>query len=419
MKILPDSLKRLDKPYPFYSFLAAHSLLIGLLPFYLPVYLWGHQFGLADVTLMISATGFGFVSSLGPWQRAAKSLSVRDLFTRTFWFEFFLVSVLLAWPLVAATADLAGTAPPHFLAAIVIGLCSGAYNAWFWTTQRTLFLAMTETTNTGRQYGNFQIFVTVFLKSGILVGGLLLDMPYGLWGLIGLTLLVYLGMTTWYRRSLSEEKLNINAGKSVSLRSSFQFRDRFRSFPVFLLDGLFLFLESHFWLLSLFLVIQEDYSSLGLMVVALALFFAVSFWLLKNTIDRFKGNVVYLMATLLYAASWILRAYVDADLSNTFLLIALMFITFGSSFFRLAFNKRFFDLARHSNGTDYLLVKSYLSQCILSGFYLLLALTLFQLDKSATEMLPVLYTCAAAASLGYLLYRKPNSEPRSAQASAN
>ncbi len=368
---------------------------------------------------MIGATGTGFVLSLGPWQRAAKALSARDLFTRTFWFEILLVSVLLAWPVLSSASIGLGFTALQYLAAIVIGLCSGTYNAWFWTTQRTLFLAMTETSNTGRQYGNFQIFVTLFLKSGILIGGLLLDMSHGLWGFIALNLAVYWGMTRWYRQSVSEEKLALSPASNVTLLSSFQFRDRCRSFPVFLLDGVFLFLESHFWLLSLFLVMQEDYSSLGVTVVALALFFAVTFWLLKNTIDKIEGNSVYLVATLLYALSWALRAYVDGELGKSSLLIALMIITFCSSFFRLAFNKRFFDLARDSSGTDYLLVKSYLSQFILGVFYTALSVIFFQFNGVSDKALPLLYGLAAAAAIAYLMYRKTDGDPRPEPANAD
>jgi len=153
-------------------------------------------------------------------------------------------------------------------------------------------------------------------------------------------------MIIWYRTAINTPKLLITEPSPVSLKSSFQYRDRCRSFPVFLVDGIFLFLESHFWLLSLFLVVQEDFSSLGVTVVALAVFFAATFWLLKNTIDTMDGNTVYWVATLLYAGSWLLRAMIDGEMSRNVLLISLMLVTFSSSFFRLAFNKRFFDLAR-------------------------------------------------------------------------
>ncbi len=408
MNIPLGALKRLDKPFPFYSFLAAHSLLIGLLPFYLPVYLWQHQFQLADIALLISATGCGFVIALGFWQRAANTLSVKQIFVKTFLLEFLLIAQLLLWPMFSTAPDGVGIFIPTFVGAVILGIFSGVYNAWFWTTQRTLFLAMTGNSNTGRQYGNFQIFVTVFLKVGILTGGLLLDLAYGRWALMLLSIAIGCAMIYWYSRVLDEEPLIINKSADVTLASSFRYRDTCRSFPVFLVDGLFLFLESHFWLLSLFLVVQQDYSSLGATVVALAVFFAITFWLLKNTIDKFTGSAVFWVATALYACSWVLRAFVDEEMGRNALLINLMAITFFSSFFRLAFNKRFFDLARNHNGTDYLLVKSYLSQCLLAVFYFALALLLYQSGNEGSAYFQSLYLFAAALSLAYALYRKPD-----------
>lgn len=404
------STRQLNQPLTFYSFLASHSLLIGFLPFYLPVFLWGHGFDLPAVSLLMGATGTGFVVSLKVWQRHVRQVTLRRLFARILAIEIILVLLLLTWPqalglLPSSMAEQASTL--ILIGALVIGFMSGTYNAWFWTTQRTLFLAMTANSNTGRQYGNFQIIVTVFLKVGILVGGLLLDAGQSRWGLLLTTALVAGGMVLWYRKVLSDSYLPVTSDKTVTLVSSWRFRDKFRSFPIFVLDGIFLFFESHFWLLSLFLVVEQDFSSLGLVVVALAVFFGVTFWLLKNTIDSFTGNATYWVATLLYAASWLLRADIDADMTRNALLVFLLLITFFSSFFRLAFNKRFFDLARQHDGTHYLLVKSYLSQCIIAVFFIALSVALTQADTEALRSLPAVYGFAALASLGYLLYRKP------------
>ncbi len=380
------------------------------MPFYLPVFLWGHGFDLSAVTLLMSATGAGFLVSLQIWQTHVRQITLRRLFTRIFAVEISLVALCLSWPAAYSLLPISmGLSPSALIltSALVLGFVSGTYNAWFWTTQRTLFLAMTADSNTGRQYGNFQIIVTIFLKVGILLGGLLLDAGPSRWGLLLATVVVASGMVLWYRKVLSDSYLPLTSSKTVTLFASWRFRDKFRSFPIFVLDGIFLFFESHFWLLSLFLVAQQDFSSLGLIVVALALFFAITFWLLKNTIDKFTGNTTYAVATILYAASWLLRAGVDADMTRNTLLIHLLLITFFSSFFRLAFNKRFFDLARQHEGTHYLLVKSYLSQCIIAIFFMILAIALVQANTQGLDHLPLVYGFAAIASLGYLLYRKP------------
>ncbi len=58
---------------------------------------------------------------------------------------------------------------------LVFGVANGLYNCFFWMTQRSLFLQRVDSSDSGRQYGNFQIFVTLFLKAGILIGGLLME----------------------------------------------------------------------------------------------------------------------------------------------------------------------------------------------------------------------------------------------------
>jgi len=390
--------KRLSQPQVFYSFLGAHSLLIGLLPFYLPVFLWGEGFQISHIALLIAATAAAFTLNLRPWQRMVYKRPLRTLLWLSFALECLLVFALIHWPLLARS----GT--PMMVGVVLLGALSGSYNAWFWTTQRTLFLAMTQSSNTGRQYGNFQIFVTVFLKVGILVGGLLIDANAIAW-ILWLSVLLSAMVLAWYHVALPMQHLSLNSPKPITLSSSFTYRDTCRSFPIFLLDGLFLFLESHFWLLSLFLVVREDYSTLGVAVVALAVFFAVTFWLLKNTIDSLAGNAVYLSACAFYALSWICRAAIDADTPRTTLLIGLMLITFCSSFFRLAFNKRFFDIARTHGGTDYLLVKSYVSQCVLCVAYAALGLIVLLLNPSDGLAFLFIYIAAAVLSLGYALYQ--------------
>ena len=80
--------------------------------------------------------------------------------------------------------------------------------------------------------------------------------------------------------------------------------------------ALFLFLESHFWTLSLFLLVSEDLSRLGVVVVVLGIVFALLFLLIKNRIDRpgARPMAVYRASVALYALSWLLRLAVgDGD----------------------------------------------------------------------------------------------------------
>ena len=396
------------RPVFFYQFLGAHSLLIGLLPFFLPVYLWKHGIGVPALCLLIGVSGLSFVAALQPWQHIWYRWKPQKLISLTFAFELLLV-VSVGWFSTvpgAALFEVANNAQlpvnDTLLAILLIGMANGVYNAFFWTTQRSLFLQQLGSNDSGKQYGNFQIFVTVFLKLGILLGGLLLDFGGFLW-LLALSAGVGFSASTYLSKSAYGALTN--QASRTTLSQSLRYKDNHGSQRVFAIDGLFLYLESHFWTLSLFLIVREDYSRLGILVVILAVVFAALFYMIKNRIDQLAVEKVYKAAVWLYAASWLLRFTLDDNSEGASYLIALVLVTFCSSFFRLAFNKRFFDIARKTGAVDYLLIKSYSSQSYLGVFYLSLggALALTSFDHLPT--LQFAYLGAAVLSLAYLKYR--------------
>ena len=298
---------------------------------------------------------------------------------------------------------LLSTLGSSLLSLLPLAIINGVYNAFFWTTQRTLFISITSHNSTGRQYGNFQIFVTVFLKVGLLAGGLLLDAG-GIKWLILLSAIVGLASSLWFYRVVADAPLD--QFDSTSLSQSLRYDDAQHSRRIFVIDGLFLYLESHFWTLSLFLLVKQDYSRLGITVVVLALVFSVLFFAIKNIIDKYSGALVYSVAVALYAASWLVRAIINPNTSMQWILVALVLITFCSSFFRLAFNKRFFDIAMAGNRTQYLLIKSYVSQLVLGLAYLCLAIMLF-IWPDAISFTSV-YLAAAVLALLYAGYGASN-----------
>lgn len=396
------------KPLFFYQFLGAHSLLIGLLPFFLPVYLWKHGIGVPGLCLLIGASGLSFIACLRPWQHIWYQWKPQNLVTLTFALELLLVACV-GWFSTIPGAALFNTAANSPLpvenilfAVFTIGIANGVYNAFFWTTQRSLFLQQLNNNDSGKQYGNFQIFVTVFLKIGILLGGLLLDFGGFLWLLAlsagtGFAATTYLSKTAY--TAISDQKA------IISLRQSLQYKDSHGSQRVFAIDGLFLYLESHFWTLSLFLIVKQDFSRLGFAVVILALVFAVVFYLIKNRIDQLAAERVYTAAVWLYAGSWLLRFTLDSTSEGADYLIALVLITFCTSFFRLAFNKRFFDVARKTESVDYLLIKSYSSQAYIGLFFLMLGTSLAFTSFDHGQTLQYAYVVAAVISLTYLKFR--------------
>jgi hypothetical protein len=388
--------------------LGVHSLLIGLLPFFLPVYLWKHGVGIPGLCLLIGVSGLSFAAALQPWQHIWYRWKPQKLISLTFTFELLLVASVGWFSTIpgAALFDTVGNSQLHtedvLLAVFVIGIANGIYNAFFWTTQRSLFIQQLGNNDSGKQYGNFQIFVTVFLKIGILLGGMLLDFGGFLW-LLALSAGIGFAATTYLSKkaysALTDQR------SRITLKQSLRYKDNHGSRPVFAIDGLFLYLESHFWTLSLFLIVREDYSRLGIAVVILAVVFAVLFYLIKNRIDQLAVEKVFKAAVWLYAASWLLRFTLDDNSEGAGYLIALVLITFCSSFFRLAFNKRFFDVARKTGAVDYLLLKSYSSQTYLGLFYLILGAALTFAPFDHLQTLQYLYAGAAVLSLAYLKYK--------------
>jgi len=223
----------------FYQFLGVHSLLIGLLPFFLPVYLWNHGVGLSGLSVLIGMSGLGFVSVLGVWQQAWISWHRKQLIATTFGLEILLVGCV-GWFTTIPGRSLFGkqgaeqliSLPDMMLPMCIIGLANGLYNAFFWTTQRSLFLQQLGANDTGKQYGNFQIFVTVFLKIGILLGGLLLDFGGFIW-LLGLSAGVSFAASSYFAKNADDIIATDSPPSGMTLRSSVKYSDNHGSKPVF------------------------------------------------------------------------------------------------------------------------------------------------------------------------------------------
>ncbi|WP_456449006.1 MFS transporter [Thiolapillus sp.] len=376
----------------FYRFLGLHSFLIGLFPFFIPVFLWKHGYSLTQISSFIAITGAGFLLALWLWDRMHKTLPLNTLIATSFLVE----SSLLA------TIFMEGQ--PVFLP--LFALLNGAYNCFFWITQRALFFETLGDEDTGRRFGNFQVVVVVIIKMGVLFGGLLLDKAGYLSVFLLSSLIGLLGMISFF---LLKEPMELPAAlrqdAPLSLKTILGFKDPYRSRPVFLLDGPFLFLESYFWVITLFLLAHESFWKLGALVIFLGASFSALFYIIKNRIDHMPAQRIYVVAATGYCLSWFMRATVDADLPLGWLFAILLVITFCTSFFRLAFNKRFFDLARETSAHRYLFLKSYYSQfSIALGFSLAAGVFALSQDHSG-EWLRFSYLGAGFFAPLFLLYR--------------
>lgn len=401
----------------FFQFAGIHSFLIGMLPFFIPVLLLQRGESIKGVALFIAITGLGFILSLKIWEALYNKQGWQLIIATSFVVELMIVAILLfsntPWLLLPAA------------------LLNGAYNCFYWTTQRVLFSTMTASapivttptntqkkqivlnTQTGRQFGNFQILVVILLKLGIILGAFLLEEDAkGL--LLVFSTVIALSAVIWFSQPIKNHSFAVTnkilqfetKSSSPASTSIFRFKDTRNSAVVFYLDGIFLFLESYFWVISLFLIAHQSIKELGIIIVLLTVFLSVIFYLLKNKIDNLDHNRVYIFAVILYAASWVLRGLVNPELPNELVYPAILLIAFLTTFFRLSFNKRFFENAKEYNPLEYLLAKSYLSQMGIVIFYSGIILFASYFSDVQTS-LSKLYLLLTPIALIYLVYSYP------------
>ena len=373
----------------FYLFLGLHSLLFGVFPFYLPVYLWQGGFDLVQISLLIAVTGVGFQAGLWGWDRLRNVLTLQQLFLCT----------TLCFFLLLGTVFLVGQS---IGSAVCLTFAYGFYNSFFWTTQRALFVEVTDPNRAGQAYGNFQLFVFAALQIGILAGGWLLQADSFIW-LVVFCACVAVSGNTLLLSAGGEYPDSMTSTPSLDWNTVTRFKDEHHSRTMFLVDGGFLFLESYFWVISLFLLAHESFTRLGVVVIVLALIFGGLFFLLKNTIDRLGKRRMFILAVGLYALSWVLRAVVADDLPLLYLFVLLVLITFATSFFRLALNKRFYDLARESGAHRYLILKSYYSQTSLIVCFIVFA-GIASLISDPAVFLDSIYIAAALVAPVFAVY---------------
>lgn len=387
MKLLSRKMTLLTRN--LYSFLGVHSFLIGLFPFYIPVYLNKVGFSLAQICCFIAITGFGFCSSLYLWDRISKRVSLRYLIVFSFLSEFILLTLFFL--------------ENDMMFIIIAGFFNGIFNCSFWMIQRLLFLETITPQNSGKKFGNFQIFVLLVLKIGILAGGAMLEKSGFLSVYIFFAVIVMLSVLFFMqKRPGIELDASAVSARPLGLKFVAEYKDLFNSKSVFAVDGIFLYLESYFWMISLFLIVRQSYWKLGVLVIFLMVFFGGIFLMIKNSIDRLPINKMYTASVFLYSLSWVLRGVLSEKLNTVSLLLLLCVITFSTSIFRLAFNKRFFDIAKSTTGHEYIFIKSYFSQFFLVIAGLLGFLMIGQGD--VVEQLSTVYMAAAFISFIYLFY---------------
>ncbi len=85
-------------------------------------------------------------------------------------------------------------------------------------------------------------------------------------------------------------------------------------------------------------------------------------------------------------------------------------ITFCTTLFRLALNKRFYDLAKLTCSHDYLVLKSYFTQFALALMFGAFGYLTLSIDASEALLVPIYWFCALLAPI-YLCYGQPRPIP--------
>ncbi|NRA22260.1 MAG: hypothetical protein HRU05_17440 [Oceanospirillaceae bacterium] len=387
----------------FYLFVCSHSFLIGLFPFFLPVYLYKQGLNMTQISFFIAISATTFTLAIYVWDLIKASLTPQKLLALCYFLELLMVAtVILVGPHITQQPALA----------YLIAASYGCYQCFFWTTQRALFIQRNTDSDTGNRYGNFQIFVVLALKIGVFIGALLLNDAY-LYLLMIVSIITISISYLFLLKIPGELSWPFLAWPVTRISQVIRFKDNYRSKEIFALDGFFLFIESFFWLLSLFLILKQSFIQLGLMIIAITLTLSVVFLLLKNTIDKLPEQLIYVIAVIGYGLSWIFRAQLDEQLALHYQFIYLCLIAFLTALFRLAFNKRFYDLALHYPKTPYILMKSYYSQMALVVCFTLLGWVF--IGQQTLTSLNLGYWIAAGLTPLYFLYKtrvkRPSPKP--------
>ncbi|WOG26690.1 hypothetical protein [Endozoicomonas sp. 8E] len=378
----------------FFQFSGIHAFLVGLLPFFMPTLLWQQGYSLTEIAVFIALSGLAYLFTLWVWEHLRSEKGSVRVVRASFLTEVLLVAGLFSFQ---QQADSGATG------LILLAILNGIYGCFYWMAQRLLFKSISHSRNSGQHFGNFQILVAVMLKIGIVAGAFLLEQSSDLILFILSVLISTAGVAQTFKTKVAVEINTAFSAPAVRVSEVLRFRDSFGSRGVFFVDGLFLFLESYFWTLSLYFINRESLLELGGMMVILAIAVAALFKLVQTFIDRMSAIRLFRWAILLYAFSWLLRGMVDETHSTQQQYGVILVIAFLTSLFRLSFNKVFFDRSDKTGTHTYLLLKSYCSQLGVAVLFIVTALFLHQ-GKAPLEALQAVYFVSSILALVYFRY---------------
>ena len=391
--LIPSPRKSAESFYDhqlFYLFTGIHSIHSGLFIFYIPIFLWLEFHSFAFISLFIGIAGIFFTLSLRVFEHILSKYSLPVLLLSSFLFPsicffFFLLGI------------------DSFF--YIVSIMYGTYMCWYYTLHRILFIHITTQNTTGKTFGSFQVFVFLILKATLLISAFFLEKESCILLFFLSLLFSCIGMIFFYFKSFSFQKAQeILHYKIISFKKIRYFLFHSSGF-MFVIDGIFLYLESFFWVITLYFIANGNFIYTAALIVILSFFFAIIHWLLKNKIDHISGHMLFQICVFLYAGAWVIRSFIIDISSFIILSIGLVVVTFSTVLFRLTLHKRFYDNARKFPYYEYMIAKSYITQFSLSLFFLLMSLFLFH-NMPDMKSFDWFYLVFAMLSLGYLRYKK-------------
>lgn len=375
-----------------YNFLWIHSVIMWMYTFFLPLLLLKMNFSLSEISLFISITWLSYFIFLYIW----------DILRIKFWLKLLIyLSFLLESLLIISWFALNDS----ILLLSITAFLYWWFNCFYWVTQRVLFISNIDKTNAWNSYWNVQIVSFLLIKLWVLIGSLLLENNSFVILLLS-AVIINLSWIFYFSRMKIDKKFldNFKEHKLLTFKEVIRFKDDLKSKFIFILDGPFLYLESFFWIITLFFITDENYRNLWLLVITLTFSFSLFFILLKKNVDKINPKKILYIWVGLYSLSWLLRWFITTIKDEYLSYLLVLIIIFFTAFFRLIFNKQFFQTSKNTDTHKYLLIKSYYSQFSLFLFFWILSIVFYFFEWNILFNLNIIYFIAFIFSILFIFY---------------
>ncbi len=354
-----------------YVLLFINSFISGIFGIFIPLFLYNIGFSFSDISFFIAFNAISFFLFLFILERIISKINLNNLIKLTFFIYFLFISSIFFLKEIK-----------YFI--IIIAIFNGIYLCLFWKIHRLIFLKSINNFDIGKKFSNIQILIIIITQISILLGSIILE-KFGFEYIYYLSsILIFLSFLLLSNNFKTNKGNNLifKNYKAMSLKEILNFKDKYNSKLIFLIDGIFLFLESYFWLLIVFLYVKLNFISIGLIIVSIGIFFSIIYYFIRKNIDKSNSKKIFKIIILLYSFSWFLRIIFDYGENKILNFIIIGIIGFITILFRLVYNKIFFKIAKNTLNEKYIFLKSYYTQFVISIFFIILGYLFIYINQN-------------------------------------